>query len=261
MIRVLVTGASGQLGKTLQEIVVEYNQLEVEFRTSEQLDISNKPQIESLFLDQKFDFCINCAAYTNVDGAEKNPDEAFAVNAIGVKNLAEACHDQKTVLIHISTDYVFDGEKPTPYQPKDRPNPINVYGESKLKGERYIKDILKRFYIVRTSWLYSKKYGKNFYRTILSKAKQGEDLFVTNVQRGRPTNTETLAHFLIQLILKCKQEYGIVHYTDGISMTWFDFAKQILEENGFAKKVKLVAGANNRTFAMRPKNSILETSK
>lgn len=179
------------------------------------------------------------------------------MNAEGVKNLAEVCRDHTTTLIHISTDYVFDGEKEDPYTVNDKTNPINEYGRSKLRGERFIQEILPNHYIIRSSWLYSKKFGHNFYRTILKKALAGEDLYITNAQKGCPTDTETLAEFILNEIVLKKKPFGIYHFTDGKPMTWYEFAKQILEENGLTGKVNLVLDTNYRTFAKRPKNSVL----
>ncbi len=175
MIRVLVTGADGQLGKCIQEIASSYSQLKIDFADKNELDIVLREDVYSFFSKNSYDFCINCAAYTNVEQAEKTPEIAYSVNAEGVKNLALACKDNGVKLIHISTDYVFDGEKKEGYYPTDIPNPINEYGKSKLKGEQYIQEILNEYIIIRTSWLYS-NYGHNFYKSILEKARKGEIL-------------------------------------------------------------------------------------
>ena len=164
---ILVTGASGQLGKTIKELYSNNTLgLSFTFVNKNQLDITDEAMLKSCFTLNKFNYCINCAAYTNVDQAEKTPEIAFKVNAEGVKYLSEICKEHNVILVNISTDYVFDGNKTTPYTIDDLPNPINNYGKSKLLGEEYIKQILNKYYIIRTSWLFSKKYGKNFYRTI-----------------------------------------------------------------------------------------------
>lgn len=254
---VLVTGANGQLGATIKELFSKNeNNLEFTFVTKEALDITKAEEVKTFFKNKTFHYCINCAAYTNVEQAEKTPEIAFKVNAEGVKNLTEACKTSKTILIHISTDYVFDGEKTTPYTIKDKPNPINEYGKSKLLGEQYIQNILDQYFIIRTSWLYSKKYGNNFYKTILKKAKMGEDLFVTDAQTGCPTNTENLAAYIINLIVSNSNQYGIKHFCDNKVMTWYDFAETILKENLY-EHIKLVKVENYSTFARRPKYSIL----
>jgi dTDP-4-dehydrorhamnose reductase len=257
MRRILVTGAGGQLGLTFQEHIHDFPNVFFDFKSSKELDITQPAKLDEIFSNTQYDFCINCAAYTNVEEAEKHPNKAFAVNAEGVKNLAKVCKEHHTTLIHISTDYVFDGEKENAYTIADKPNPINQYGKSKLAGERFIQQIVPNHYILRTSWLYSKKHGHNFYRTILKKAMAGEDLHITNAQKGCPTNTEALAKFILKEIVMGHKPFGVYHYTDGKPMTWYDFAQQILDENGLTDKVKLVLDSNYRTFAKRPKNSVL----
>ncbi|WJJ97089.1 dTDP-4-dehydrorhamnose reductase [Algibacter luteus] len=256
--KVLVTGANGQLGKTIKELY-QINDLGLEFIfvTKQELDIKKKDDIKSFFSKRSFDYCINCAAYTNVEQAEKTPEIAYLINAEGVKYLTQTCEDNNVVLIHISTDYVFDGNKIGSYTIKDLPNPINEYGKSKLLGEQYIQQILKNYFIIRTSWLYSKKYGNNFYRTILKKAKTEKELTITTEQIGCPTNTINLAKYIIDFILNKSIEYGVKHFCDEKVMTWFDFAEEIIKENNLSNKVKLAKAKNYRTFAARPKNSVL----
>lgn len=257
MIKILVTGSTGQLGLTLQEQAQNFPGGSFDFKASEELDITKPKELESIFQKGKYDVCINCAAFTDVEQAEKYPEKAFKVNAEGAKNLADICKAHKTTLIQISTDYVFDGEKETPYTAEDQTNPINEYGKSKLAGEKFIQQSLPNHYIIRTSWLYSKKYGHNFYRTIFKKALAGEDLYITDTQKGCPTHTEALAKFILKEIILGKKPFGIYHFTDGKPMTWYEFAQHILEENGLAEKVNLVLDRNYRTFAKRPKNSVL----
>jgi len=257
MSRILVTGADGQLGRSVREIAKTYKHFEFIFRNSKTLDITNPQEINQLFSESHFDYCINCAAYTNVEQAEKSPELAHAVNAEGVRYLALACSESLTKLIHVSTDYVFDGKKETPYRITDKTNPINVYGESKLAGEKYIQLILKEHFIIRTSWLYS-KYGKNFYNTILEKAKTEEVLKITDEQKGCPTKTSNLAKYILNIIATKNKAYGLYHFTDGEAMTWYDFALLILKENDLLDSVQVKKNKNYRTFAKRPKNSILE---
>ncbi|MGZ0015679.1 dTDP-4-dehydrorhamnose reductase [Yeosuana sp. AK3] len=254
---ILITGANGQLGLTIQELYAENSAFNFMFTSKSELDITSKRDVKSFFEKHKFDYCINCAAYTNVEQAEKTPDLAYKVNAEAVKNLAEACKESNTTLIHISTDYVFDGEKKEPYTTEDVPNPINEYGKSKLLGEAYIQDVLTDYFIIRTSWLYSKKYGKNFYKTILEKAQKEDKLSITDEQTGCPTNTESLAKYIIDLIVYKSVDYGLKHVSDNKVMTWYHFAKEILSENKLNNKTKLVKTSNYVTFAKRPKNSIL----
>ncbi|MBW8198967.1 dTDP-4-dehydrorhamnose reductase [Flagellimonas abyssi] len=258
MIKILVTGSNGQLGKTLKELALGLENLSFYFKTSKELDITRVDQLLDTFEKEQYDFCINCAAYTNVEEAEKFPDLANQVNAEGVKNLAEVCKKQQTSLIHISTDYVFDGKKEGGYTVEDKTNPINVYGKSKLAGEKFIQQIQPNHYIIRTSWLYSKKYGHNFYLTILRKASEGTELRITDQQIGCPTDTITLARFILdEIVIAGDKPFGLYHVTDGRPMTWFDFAKKILEDNRLTEKAELVLDRNYRTFAARPKNSVL----
>ena len=256
--RVLVTGANGQLGKTIEELYSDnQNGLDFVFVSKAELDITKEKELRLFFNDSSFDYCINCAAYTNVEQAEKTPEIAFRVNAEGVKNLAEECKEQNVILIHLSTDYVFDGEKNEPYTIEDTPNPINEYGKSKLLGEKYIHEILDEYFIIRTSWLYSKVYGKNFYRSILEKAKKEKEISVTVEQVGCPTDTVNLSKYIIQIIKTESDNFKIHHFCDGISMTWYDFAKQILQENNTDNKINLVKVNKYRTFVKRPKRSVL----
>ncbi|MBU2995983.1 dTDP-4-dehydrorhamnose reductase [Cellulophaga baltica] len=258
MKKVLVTGASGQLGLTIQDIHKKYENLKFVFKDSNKLDITNLNAIQKIFTNGNFDYCINCAAYTNVEQSEKTPEIAFKINAKGVENLALACKNENVVLIHISTDYVFDGEKLEPYTINDIPNPINEYGKSKLEGEKYIQKILNDYYIIRTSWLYSKIHGHNFYKTILKKAKTGEQIKVTDEQTGCPTDSVNLATFIINQIESKNKLFGIYHYSDDKQMTWFDFAKTIINSYNLNASQLLVLDRNYRTFAKRPVFSILK---
>ena len=256
MKRILVTGASGQLGLSIQNIHRKYTNLDFEFMNSKELDITNLKTVQEIFKSNHFDFCINCAAYTNVEQAEKHPEKAFAINGEGVKNIAIACKTNNVVLIHISTDYVFDGEKKAPYTPQDKPNPINEYGKSKLLGEHYIQQILNKYYIIRISWLYS-EFGKNFYKTILKKAQTEPIIYVTDKEIGCPTNANNLTKHILELIASNTENYGIHHFTDGEAMTWYMFAEKILAENKMIMGIKLEKAKDFSTFARRPKSSIL----
>ena len=257
--KVLVTGANGQLGKTIKELYGENDiGLDFVFVSKKELDITKKSKLKAFFNKNWFDYCINCAAYTNVEQAEKTPKIAYMINAEGVENLAYVCHENETILIHISTDYVFDGEKETSYTVDDKTNPINEYGKSKLQGEKYIQNILTNYFIVRASWLYSKKHGNNFYKSILKKAKTENELSITTEQKGCPTDTVNLSKFIINLIIENSSNFGVFHFCDEKVMTWYDFAVQILIENNLSHNINLVKVNNYRTFARRPKNSVLK---
>lgn len=257
MTRVLVTGANGQLGQSIQKMATDYLELEFMFKSSNDMDITDAEKVTEVFENGQYHYCLNCAAYTNVEKAEIELEKAFSVNAEGVRNIAQSCLKNNATLLHISTDYVFDGEKEEPYTIKDIPNPINVYGASKLKGESDIHGILKHYFIVRTSWLYS-EFGNNFYKTILRKARAGEQLKITDEQRGCPTHADNLAEYVLNLIATDSKAFGIQHFTDGEVMTWHGFAEKILRENKLEDMVHLEKAENYRTFAQRPKNSILK---
>lgn len=257
MTRILITGSNGQLGKCIIETALQYSNFKLITTTSKELDITNPKRLNSVFQSGNFDYCINCAAYTDVEQAEKEPEKAFLVNSEGVRNIAETCKKHNVLLVHVSTDYVFDGEQKGPYTSADRPNPINQYGKSKLQGEEHILSILTAFYIIRTSWLYS-SYGKNFYKTILEKAKTEQVLYITDRQIGCPTNANNLALFILDTLFKGEKPFGTYHFTDGNVMTWFDFAEKILIENGLENSVDLKKTKNYRTLAARPKNSVLK---
>ncbi len=260
MKRILVTGARGQLGQCFQKIAPNYPDFEFYFKNSMELDITNESNIHAVFKSMNFEYCINCAAYTNVEQAEKTPGIAYKINGDGVKNLAKACKRYQVTLVHISTDYVFDGEKKEGYLPSDNPNPINEYGKSKYLGERYIQEIMERFYIIRTSWLYS-EFGNNFYKTILKKAKAGEVLKVTDAQTGSPTNANNLAVYILHIVANDILVNGVYHFKDDKPMTWYEFAERILQQNNLDNTVKLVKDKNYRTFARRPEYSVLINSK
>ncbi|MFD0990547.1 dTDP-4-dehydrorhamnose reductase [Mariniflexile jejuense] len=260
--KILVTGANGQLGKTIEELYAKNkSNLDFTFVSKAELDITNNTELNLFFQVNQFDYCINSAAYTNVEQAEKTPEIAYKVNAEGVKNLAEVCKKTNTVLIHISTDYVFDGQKKEPYTVTDLTNPINEYGKSKLLGEQHIQNCLETYFIIRTSWLYSKTYGKNFYKAIVAKAQTEKELTITTEQTGCPTNTVNLAAFIYKIIQTSNINYGVYHFCDEKAMTWYDFAEQILIENNLLKKIKLVKSEKYLTFAKRPVNSVLTNTK
>lgn len=253
---VLVTGAEGQLGRCIQKAAKHYPNFEFIFHSSRTMDISNPNRITEIFSELQFDYCINCAAYTNVEQAEKYPEKSFKINSEAVRLLALACLEYSTTLIHISTDYVFDGKKEAPYLTTDSTNPINVYGKSKLSGEKEIQKLLNEYFIIRTSWLYS-EFGKNFYKTILEKAKTETVLSITDEQTGCPTDANNLASYILNLISSDHKTFGVHHFTDDVAMTWYDFAAKILKENALQHKIQLDKVKNYRTLAERPKNSVL----
>ena len=260
MRKILVTGANGQLGKCIQDIAPALEGLSFVFATKEVLDISNKQLVSDYFSNKNFDYCINTAAYTNVEQAEKDAENAFKINAEGAKNLAEVCSTNHTTLIHISTDYVFDGEKGSPYVETDATNPINVYGASKLKGEQHIQEACTQHYILRTSWLYS-QYGHNFLNTMLKHAKAGTPLTITTEQTGTPTNANDLAVLLVSIIESDSKKYGTYHFSNKGEATWYDFAEAILTQHSQLSTTNLAKTDHYRTFAKRPRYSVLNNNK
>jgi len=260
-IKVLITGGDGQLGKCIKVLESNYNtNLDLYFINSKELDITDKDNITLFFKNNSFDYVINCAAYTNVEQAEKESNKAFLVNAEGVKNLAEICKKYDATLIHISTDYVFDGCNRIPYTEEDIPNPINVYGKSKLLGEQYVAEFLEKFFIVRASWLYS-KFGNNFFKTILKKSKTEKELTIVTSETGTPTNANDLAEFILNIIKSTSSKYGIYHFSNEGEATWYDFAYEILRSSGKLDSIKLEKADNYPTFAQRPKYSVLSKIK
>jgi dTDP-4-dehydrorhamnose reductase len=269
MRKILVTGSLGQLGRCLQDVANQYSDFEYKFVDIDELDICNAEQIQHFFDEYKPDFCINTAAYTAVDKAEEDSQKAFDVNANGAKYLAESCLKYNTVLIHISTDFVFDGTKITPYKESDVPNPISVYGASKWEGERHIQSILPKHIIIRTSWLYS-PFGSNFVKTMLRLAETRTELSVVNDQIGTPTNAYDFAEAIMHMISKHvlfeqrKQRidfYGTYHFSNEGYCSWFDFAKKIFEINNIKINLQPIPTSNYPTPAKRPIYSVLDKTK
>ena len=260
MKNILVTGANGQLGACFKKISGNYSEFNFVFKSSSEADITDKPKLEKLFSEIKFDWVINCAAYTNVEKAEAEEEKAFKINATGAKNLAEVCSENQAILFHFSTDYVFDGKAEEPYEETDRTNPINVYGASKLKGEQLIAEILKEHFIFRTSWLYS-EFGHNFYKTILRKIEEKAELNITTSQTGTPTNANDLAEFVLEIIVSENKDFGLYHFSNLGQATWYDFAKAILEFTGNSGEIVLNKSNNFKTIAARPAYSVLDKSK
>lgn len=260
MKKILVTGANGQLGMCIQDAATEFPDLQFVFVSKEQLNIENKEFLNDFFRKHRFSHCINTAAYTNVEKAESESEKTFAINAEAVIELASACKSNKVILLHISTDYVFDGKNKSPYLESDSTNPINVYGSSKLKGEEYIQEICDRFYIFRTSWLYS-RYGHNFLNTILRYAEERKPLTITTEQTGTPTNANDLAKALLTVIAQEKGNYGVYHFSNRGETTWYGFAEEILRQTGKLEEVKLAKTNHYSTFAARPGYSVLDNTK
>ena len=258
--KILITGAKGQLGKCIKDAAANYPEFNFLFASRELLNIESEKSISNIFENNRFDYCINTAAYTNVEKAESDQETVFLTNAEGVKHLASHCKRNNTTLIQISTDYVFDGKKGSPYIEEDSTNSLNIYGASKLKGEQYVQEICQAYYILRTSWLYS-QYGQNFYDTVLRFAKEGKLLTVTTEQTGTPTNANDLAEAILTIIRINSKNYGIYNFSNQGEATWYDFAKEILIQTNQLTKSNLAKTDYYRTFAARPSYSVLDTRK
>ena len=262
---VLVTGSGGQLGQSLQFIAKNHSEIDFVFCDSTQLDITNKIEVKAIFNQTKPNFCINAAAYTAVDKAESEYETAELINVIGAINLAEVCKEFEVVLLHISTDFVFDGNKKTPYKEVDNTNPSGVYGQTKLDGELAIQAIWQKHYIVRTSWVYS-QFANNFLKTMLRLASERTTLSVVNDQIGTPTNAVDLAETLVEIIIKTNQQpandnFGIYNFSNEGQCSWYEFAKKIFEFNNIQIDLKPIPTTDFPTPAKRPKYSVLDKSK
>lgn len=255
--KVLILGAGGMLGKDLVPILSVKNQ--VWARDIDDFDITDQRRVQKEIEVLQPQVVINAAAYTDVDGCESKREIAFAVNAGGARNVALACAATSARMIHLSTDYVFDGSSQTPYREVDFPSPLNIYGTSKLQGERYIQEILENYLIIRTEWLYG-RYGKNFVDTILKHAEQQKELRVVDDQRGSPTFTKDLS-FALERLMEIEVR-GILNVTNSGSCTWFEFARQILREKGYNHvRVIPISSTELARPARRPAYSVMDCQR
>ena len=260
---ILVTGKNGQLGSEFCNLSLDYKYHNFYFSDVESLDITNSGLLNNYFVLNKIDLIVNCAAYTAVDKAEEEKDKANEVNNIAVGNLVRVCIKHNIKLIHISTDYVFDGNKNSPYSESDITNPIGTYGLSKCLGENQILKSNIKAIIIRTSWLYS-SYGKNFVKTILRLSQEKNSINVVNDQFGSPTYAKDLADACMQTINQSDSwpiKPEIFHFSNEGKCSWYDFAKKILEIN----KIKLdIVAVNSKDYpskTKRPKYSLLNKEK
>jgi len=265
--KILVTGKNGQLGKSIHKIVTSNEKnSEFVFVGREALDLSSQDSIINYFNNNSFDIIINCAAYTAVDKAEKEVELANYINHLAISKIAEISNKQKIKLIHISTDFIFDGVSEKAYLESDNPSPLNIYGKSKLEGEVAVCAAMqKNAIIIRTSWLYS-EYSNNFVDTILRKAQKFDELSVVSDQFSSPTNASDLAKVIIQIINHKKfrnhnQSTQIYHYSSYGVCSWFEFAREILELANVDCQVNPIETKDYLTAARRPKYSFLNTDK
>ncbi len=260
---ILVTGANGQLGQELFRISEEIKDLKMIFTDVEQLDITNNRQVRLAITDMKPFAVVNCAAYTAVDKAESEPEQAANINVAGAGSLAAACAINDTLLIHISTDYVFGGKGNTPYTEDNQPDPQGVYATTKAQGEQAVISSGCDYAIIRTSWLYS-VFGNNFVKTMIRLGQEREELKVVNDQIGSPTNARDLAKAIVQILLHHASEEPmreIFHFANDGAVSWFDFATEIMSLAKLNCKVLPIPTSDYPVPAPRPAYSVMDTTK
>jgi dTDP-4-dehydrorhamnose reductase len=260
---ILIAGAMGQVGR---ELAAATSTHALHALTRAQLDITDSDQVEQVFERYKPGIVINAAAYTQVDRAESEPELAYAINRDGVANLARACASHDIALLHISTDYVFAGDKPGAYREEDATLPAGTYGASKLEGEVVLREALERHIILRTSWVFSAS-GANFVKTMLRLGRERAELGIVDDQHGCPTSARSIAGVLLMIADRYLQggdiEWGTYHYCNQPETTWYGFARQIFRlADGYEKlRLKAIATSDYPTPAARPLNSVLDCSK
>jgi dTDP-4-dehydrorhamnose reductase len=264
---ILVTGANGQIGKSIKSLVEQQKKSHnFVFVTRDQLDLSSPSSIKNYFETHKFDLIINCAAYTAVDMAENYQEDADMINHIAVKKIAEIAKSNNIKLIHISTDFVFDGLKHKPYFESDASSPLNIYGKTKLKGENAILSIMKfNAIIIRTSWVYS-EYGNNFVDTILKLTQKNNNLNIVSDQIGTPTYARDLGQAILNIIKNDKfnetnRVTEIYHYSNEGECNWYDFAKEIVNISGTQCTLNPIKTEDYPTTAKRPPNTVMSRDK
>jgi dTDP-4-dehydrorhamnose reductase len=272
--RILVTGKNGQLGRSIHKVISANSEIDNDYGSNEfifvgrrELDLSNDSNINHYFNNNnKFDIIINCAAYTTVDKAEEESELANKINHLAVKKIAEIANKQESKLIHISTDYVFDGESNKLYTETDITNPINVYGKTKLAGEKALQDIMSTdAIIIRTSWVYS-EYGSNFVKTMLKLGKERNELSVVSDQIGSPTYATDLAEVILGIVNNKdyqdkNQSTQVCHYSNEGEISWYEFAKEIFKLAEVDCKVSPITTEQYPTPARRPMNTIMDKNK
>lgn len=263
-IKIIVTGSKGQLGSEIRALAPKFPDFHFTYIDMDEVDLADESSIRKYFSDKNFTVIIHCAAYTAVDLAEDNQDISFKVNRDAVKTLAEIARDQKMRFIHISTDYVFNGEGNQPIHEQAEPEPLSVYGHSKLEGEKVLQAILPDSYILRTAWVYS-SFGKNFVKTIRQLASQRPELNVVADQIGTPTYARDLAHAILSIIdsifTKGKDKPGIYHFSNEGVISWYDLACFIVRHEKLACTINPIRTEEYKTKAVRPKFSVLDKKK
>jgi len=260
MTKVIVFGASGQLGQCLKFVCEERGMTSIYFPGEQEANILDIAALKVAFQQHKPQYIINCAAYTAVDKAEDEQELAEKVNKTGVENLNMLCKEYGTTFVHISTDFVFRGDAATPRIETDATNPISVYGQTKLDGEKAIERALSKYFIVRTGWLYS-EYANNFVKTMLKYGAERDEMRVIADQVGTPTYAIDLAGVLIDIIESGSEAYGVYHYSNEGVTSWYDFAKAIFDISGINTKVTPIKTSEYLTKAQRPAYSVMDKSK
>ena len=258
--KILVTGANGQLGRSLQKIAGGYPQHTFIFTDLPEGDIADSSAMAVLFDAATPEVVINCAAYTAVDRAESDPEAAERVNFRGPEALANLALKRKAKLVHISTDYVFDGTEQRPLRESDPTRPQGIYGATKLAGERAVQASGCDAAVIRTAWLYS-EFGNNFVKTMLRLAEEGKPIRVVSDQMGSPTYAENLAHAVLKVIEHGITGFNLYHYADNGAVSWYEFARMIFEMTEHRVIVEPVATSDYPTVACRPAYSVLDTAK
>lgn len=260
MNNIVVFGASGQLGHCLKKVAEEQGISSIYFPAEVEADILNKEALKQLFEKYQPAWCINCAAYTAVDKAEDDVDLARRINKTGAENLSMFCLEYNSKLIHTSTDFVFKGDISSPLSENEIPEPVNVYGLTKLEGELAVSDVLKNFFILRTSWLYS-EYGNNFVKTMLKLGNERDELKIIADQIGTPTYAMDLANCILQIISRGSTAYGTYHYSNEGVASWYDFAKAIFDISETQIKVLPIKTSEYPSRAVRPAYSVMDKTK
>ncbi len=261
MKNILITGSKGQLGSEIKDISDNYPEYRFFFTDIDELDLTDKHAVTTFFQDNKIDICINCAAYTAVDKAEDEKVPALKINRDTVETLAKNCNDHNSLLIHISTDYVFNGRNYKPYSEEDIPSPESYYGLTKLKGEKAAFANNNNTVIIRTSWLYS-KYGNNFVKTMLRLGNEKDKIGVVADQIGTPTYAGDLATAIMEIVKQNNQPIKeIYHYSNEGAISWYDFAKAVMKIKNLNCKVNPIESKDFPAKANRPFYSVLNKSK
>ena len=256
---ILVTGSTGQLGNELKFLSASYPKYKFTFASRDEMPLNDRKKLEEFISVIKPQVLINCAAYTQVDKAEEQREEAMIINGEAPGRMAQACAKQGAAMIHISTDYVFNGKASEPQKEDASVDPVNWYGATKLEGEKRVLEALSESLVIRTSWVYS-SFGKNFVKTMLRLMSERESISVVNDQVGSPTYAADLAEAIMQIIEK-GIDPGIYHFSNGGTISWFEFAEQIRNAAGKTCKVNPIPSAQFPTPAVRPSYSVMDTSK